>query len=102
MAGLLALLVVGQLCIAHAGEIVPALVVLSGVFRAKVPELAFVIPALRRSMGARSATTYMVARPFLRRTRRRFRVRLLDADIDKFRAVIEHVRHGVESMGARG
>jgi hypothetical protein len=88
MAHLFACKVVLELAVIHAGEIVPAAIIVGGVFDAEIPVFVGVVSALRRAVESGALAPYMIARAFMRLSLRGLRVRL-DADVDVFGPVFE-------------
>src|SRR6185436_19067600 len=84
--------IVLKLAVAHAGEIVPALVVVGGVLDAEMPKLVGAVAALGCAVESRVCAPYMIARRLAGIARSRLRT-ALDADVDELRAVFKSVRH---------
>jgi hypothetical protein len=88
MSHLFARKVVLEFAVVHAGEIVPAAVVVGGVLDAEIPVLVAVVTALRRTVESGALAPYMIARALMRFASRGLRVGL-DADVDVFGPVFE-------------
>jgi hypothetical protein len=98
VAHLLARLISGEFVVGHAGEIVPAAVILGDVIEAEMPIFVHPLTAFGRAVGAGLGASYVIASVLLRRLLHGFAHScalsgLLDADVNELGAIGEVFWH---------